>query len=158
MKKKAVRRPEGGTPPQNQVRRKKKGVRRPEGQRPESHARGSDDAKSPRPQGAKETRVQSVDGKVWVAKQYRAGRILKEDSSSEETIPIRAYPASVKLGSVTVSGGLTQNLGDFNSARFDVGVTLPCAVEELDDAYEAAIAFASQRLDELSNDLKRDDD
>lgn len=41
---------------------------------------------------------------------------------------------------VRVSGGVTQNMGDYNSARVDVMVELPCLpeVSEIDRAYHTA--------------------
>lgn len=141
MKKKAaVRRDENGRP----LRRKK---------RP---AKKEASAKSPAENRPKSTKT--VEGKVWISRQYKQGRIVRSESSEEEPIAVRAYPANVPLGSVSFSGGLTENLGDFNSARFDVGVTLPCTVEEVADAYEAAVELVSTRLRELEADVKREDD
>lgn len=140
-KKAAVRRDENGRP----LRRKK---------RP---AIKGDAGLKPRPED-RPVSTKTVEGRVYVSRQYKQGRIVRSESSNEEPIAVRAYPANVPLGSVSFSGGLTENLGDFNSARYDVGVTLPCTVEELEDAYEAAVEIVSTRLRELEADIKREDD
>lgn len=140
MKKKAVR-PQG-----QEVRRKKVAKKRPDS----DHARGQQTEGTP----AKK----QVDGRVWISRQYKAGRVIKEDSFEEDPIKARAYPSSVPLGSVSVTCGFTKNLGDFNSARIDVGITLPCVVEELEEAYQAAVEFAASKLAEQRTELSGEDD
>jgi hypothetical protein len=63
-----------------------------------------------------------------------------------ETIKVPVFhtdPAYIR-----VSGGHTMNLGDFNSLRVDVSVTLPCLPEmsEMDRAYAIASEWVEARL------------
>jgi len=63
----------------------------------------------------------------------------------ETTEAIYVKPFEVDPARVRVTGGCTKNMGDFNSARVDVMVELPCYPEptEIARAYE----FASQLVD-----------
>jgi len=64
-----------------------------------------------------------------------------EDSEERITVPIfETDPAHV-----SVSGGVTINLGDFNSVKMSVMVTLPCL--PVDSEIQRAYALASKRVD-----------
>jgi len=49
---------------------------------------------------------------------------------------------------ITVEGGRTLNLGNFESARVGVTVTVPCDHATLNDAYEWATNWVSEKIDE----------
>ena len=53
------------------------------------------------------------------------------------------HPAYVKVGA-----GMTVNLGQFESLRIDVSVSLPCLPEEIDDCYVTASDFVADKLNE----------
>ena len=62
----------------------------------------------------------------------------------DETIDVRTFvtaPASVEIGY-----GLTLNIGNYESARVDVKVSVPCYREEVDDAYAFAKKWAEDRV------------
>jgi hypothetical protein len=64
--------------------------------------------------------------------------------SKDETIEVHTFqtpPAAVDVGY-----GLTLNIGNYESARVDVRVTVPCYREELDDAYAFARKWAEERI------------
>jgi hypothetical protein len=67
-------------------------------------------------------------------------------SAENETLSVRTFltaPATVDVGY-----GLTINLGNFESARVDVRVSVPCYREETDAAYEWAKGWVGKRLEE----------
>ena len=69
---------------------------------------------------------------------YRAGEELdSNEESSEVAVP---FFGEVEVGRVRVGGGVTRNMGDFNSVRLDVAVELPClpVAEEVERAYGIA--------------------
>lgn len=69
--------------------------------------------------------------------------VLHDDS---ETIPLRnsgVIPAH-RLARIEVSAGMTVNLGNFESARIDVRVSLPCDIDALPEAYEDASAQVAE--------------
>lgn len=63
----------------------------------------------------------------------------------QESIEVAAFltdPARVR-----VSGGVTRNLGDYNSARVEVTVELPCYATEME--IRAAYSYASELVDSM---------
>lgn len=66
-------------------------------------------------------------------------------TESRERIRVPVYGTNVAR--VGVKGGITRNLGDYNSARVDVSIEVPCYPVEED--IRAAYVFASEMIDEL---------
>ena len=50
--------------------------------------------------------------------------------------------------SITVEGGRTLNLGNFESARVGVIMTMPCTKETLEEAYTYATEWVSAKIEE----------
>ena len=64
--------------------------------------------------------------------------------SKEEPLEVRTFitpPAHIELGY-----GLTLNIGNYESARVDVKLNVPCYREEVDEAYEWARKWAEDRV------------
>ena len=64
--------------------------------------------------------------------------------TKDEQIEVRAFvtePASVEIGY-----GLTLNIGNYESARVDVRLSVPCYREEMDDAFAFAKKWAEERV------------
>jgi hypothetical protein len=77
-----------------------------------------------------------------VTTQY--GKDASKQETSEETIEVRTFitqPAVVGL-----EFGLTLNLGNYESARISVTLTVPCYAEERDAAYVAAAKWVEDRI------------
>ena len=72
-------------------------------------------------------------------------RVLGEQSSQTDvTIEVNTFatdPARVQVGY-----GTTLNLGNFESARVDVLVSVPCYKEEIDDAFVAAKKWVEEKV------------
>jgi len=51
---------------------------------------------------------------------------------------------------VSVERGVTLNLGDYESMRFSVGLTMPCRaeVQAIQRAYDVALAWVDARVNE----------
>lgn len=56
--------------------------------------------------------------------------------------------------SVTVEGSHTVNLGNFNSARIGVSLTVPCSPSSLNDAYDWALGWCGARIEAEVNSAK----
>jgi len=68
----------------------------------------------------------------------------EQNQTDEEVVAVHVFQtASAK---VRVSMGLTVNLGNFESARCEVGVEIPCYREEIDDATHFARDYCEARL------------
>lgn len=96
---------------------------------------------------------------VVVSRQYCPSRFNKEDAMEDEvrTVEVHTF-ANVPTAQVSITGGLTKSLGDYNSAKVSVTVSLPTYVEELDDAFKVAgdklDEFLSPSLEEFVDMLK----
>jgi hypothetical protein len=55
-----------------------------------------------------------------------------------------------KTGSVGMSCGLTVNLGNYESARVDAWLTLPCTEESADEVFGKCHAFVSAKVEDKS--------
>jgi hypothetical protein len=88
-------------------------------------------------------------GKLWVTKHY-PGADEQTDEQEFSVHDFEVEPAWVKAGY-----GLTINLGNYESARCDVGVTLPTYVEEIPAAFEEAWKLAKAEIKEQTKDIKK---
>lgn len=67
--------------------------------------------------------------------------VLKETSEVVEVSQFKTTPAIIHRGY-----GVTINQGNYESARVDVSVSLPCYVEDLEHADEYARQFVEKRI------------
>lgn len=73
----------------------------------------------------------------------------EREEIADETIAVR--PFVVEAAEVSLSRGRTVNLGNFESVRVDVGIKVPCYLEEAVDAFEFAKRFTAERLEDEVN-------
>lgn len=91
--------------------------------------------------------------RVTVTREFtREGKDLGFSSHSEETIAVRKFVTEPAKASVTM--GMTISLGNFEFARIDVGLVVPCYMEEHEDAYEYAKKFVEKRTLEEAKEAK----
>ena len=50
--------------------------------------------------------------------------------------------------SITVEGGRVMNLGNYETARIGVTITVPCSKDTLDEAYAYATGWVSEKIEE----------
>jgi len=86
-------------------------------------------------------------GKKWVSRHYGGNDIDTDEKLEIQTFDVE--PAWIKVGC-----GVTINLGNFESARCDVGVTLPTYVEELSDAFKRAWGIAEEEIQRQVKEIK----
>ena len=88
---------------------------------------------------AEEAAVAFVDGRyLHKGKEYKA-------EASEEVVSVHNFDGPVAR--VRRGYGLTMNLGNYESARFDVVLELPCRVEDVDAADEFAREWVEKRCE-----------
>ena len=88
-------------------------------------------------------------GKIWVTRTI--GNFPEEHHESNlEVSHFETHPAWVNA-----KYGLTMNLGNYESARVDCGVTLPCYVEEIPEAFEEAWEIAKREIQEQAKGIKK---
>jgi len=74
-------------------------------------------------------------------------------ASKDEEIAVRTFvtnPAMVEIGY-----GLTLNIGNYESARIDVRVSLPCYVEETDQAFAFAKKWTEERIQTEVKEIRK---
>jgi len=84
-----------------------------------------------------------------------SNRFVREGDSSEvvEVSKFETEPAKVTRGY-----GLTLNLGNYESARVDVSVTVPCYVEDIDKADKWAASWVQKRIEAEVSMIKHKDE
>lgn len=96
---------------------------------------------------------QNLDGVVWVRRTYpkRTGPEAEFYTerwypTKEDSVPDVLPAGAGELARVKVGLGMTINLGNYESARVDVGVELPCRVAEVNDAFGLAWEAAEHEV------------
>ncbi len=101
-------------------------------------------------QAGKADNQESVENEMAVrswfhfVKTYKGKPIKGTERDEEELITVRQFvtePAIIRRGY-----GLTINLGNFEAARLDVGISFPCYREEIIDADNFASDFCESRI------------
>lgn len=95
------------------------------------------------PQPVEAPKVQHILKEVTATVARTYGKIGAPETK-DETIEVKTFvtqPATVEIGY-----GLTLNIGNYESARVDVKVSVPCYREETDAAYEYAKTWAESRV------------
>jgi hypothetical protein len=101
--------------------------------------------KSPEPKvDPNESKEVMAPAQVFVTKQYKLDGKEGEPQAKEEIISIQKFVT--EPARVSFALGLTLNLGNYESARIDVGMYVPCYREEAQDAYLFAKKFVMDRL------------
>jgi hypothetical protein len=67
------------------------------------------------------------------------------NKDTREGVPMENIPAD-KLAKVKHGMSLTINLGDYQSAKVEVGIELPVHVDAVDNAFETAAEFSNSKL------------
>ena len=75
----------------------------------------------------------------------------EDEEEQVEPLTSSAFPPGIEPAFVKVAAGGTYNLGNFESMRLDVSVTLPCLPDDIDATYERASDFVSEKLGEEEN-------
>ena len=92
-------------------------------------------------------------GKFWAhVILSNAGNVIYPEYMEEHDLPYGPEDTE-NMAKAKMTFGRTVNLGDYNTARIDVGVELPCRVNELDDAYDAAERIIGPKLARLTNNV-----
>lgn len=68
------------------------------------------------------------------------------EEEENETLEDVTFPPGVEPAFVRASAGGTYNLGDYQSLRLDVSVTLPCRPSRIEETYERAASFVAEKL------------
>lgn len=86
--------------------------------------------------------------RLWVERTFPLGDTQFEDKNVE----IRVF--ETQPASVSAKAGRTINLGNYESVRIEVGVSIPCYAEEVEVGLEAASSLVGQFLAQEEAKLK----
>ena len=90
---------------------------------------------------------------VTVRKQFR---VSGENSEIEETVDtIDVHKFVTEPAKIEFKLGVTMNLGDFESARVDIGVSMPYYKEELREAYAYSRQIAESVIADEKTKIKK---
>ena len=82
----------------------------------------------------------------------------QETAAIDETVstPI-STAAPIAMARVGFSSGMTLNLGNYESARLEVSISMPCDVSEVEETFEFCKRFVEEKGEALlaENDLKK---
>jgi len=81
---------------------------------------------------------------VYVNKTVGPSRGGPPPDGEEDIIAVHKFETDPAM--VSVDYAITMNLGNYESAKISVSVSVPCYKEEIDEAYEFAQAWAEERL------------
>lgn len=91
--------------------------------------------------------VTHVPIQVTVKRSFKDG-YYKTEREQVEDEQIEVRPFVVEAAEVSLTRGLTISLGKFEFVRLDVGIKVPCYMEEAVEAYKFAQRFTAERLEE----------
>lgn len=92
---------------------------------------------------------QAKEGTIFTTTQYSKKGV---EENTETKIEVRRF--DVEPAYVRANYGLTINLGNYESARCDVSVTLPCYVEEIPAAFDRAWEIAKAQIQTQVKSIK----
>jgi len=93
-------------------------------------------------------------GSVEVTKTWKDGKFTVDEDNSEELIEVKKFAEGAHIARVSFGGRMTVNMGNFESIQVSVGIELPCYVEEVQDAFDAAKNLVNQRLNTEVEDCR----
>lgn len=92
-------------------------------------------------------------GMLKVMKVYKKRGVEVNEVVENEMIEVGRF--GVETARVMYAAGVTVNIGNYESVKCDISVTLPTYVEELEDAFVVAKTFAHDRLGLEVDEIKK---
>lgn len=76
-----------------------------------------------------------------------------------ETTPMPLSKTRRPMARVGYASGTTINLGNYESVRLDVSISIPCEIEDIDEAFDTCVQFVGEKSTQLleDNNLDRKD-
>lgn len=104
-------------------------------------------ARRVRPAQAQERgRVAAMASKVEEGRMVSSTSAYDQETTQTEVMTRTHFAPGQEPAFVRVGAGLTCNLGNFESLRIDVAVTLPCLITEIDATVALASDFVADRV------------
>lgn len=97
-------------------------------------------------------KTQAVATTVLVRKQFITKGVEGEVAESDHQLEVHVF--QTEPAKVSFEAGVTMNMGNYESARISVGVSVPCYKEELPDALVFARAFVEGEIAKQMKEVK----
>ena len=88
----------------------------------------------------------NLEGSIRVRRLWKEGGEVKEEESEEDLIEVKVPNPRVPLASVGFNCRMTIDLGNYESVQVGVFASVPCYMEEMDEAYNQTKMFVDHRL------------
>lgn len=84
-----------------------------------------------------------------VTKEYKDGSVIEE---SEELGHVKS---STPMASLHISMGITRNLGNYESVKVSIGITLPClpTQEDIEDSYTEGKSWVDDKINAINQEI-----
>jgi hypothetical protein len=89
-----------------------------------------------------------------VIRQYKEGAVITREEAGEDMIEVTVPPKDVPLAEVGVSSSMTLNMGNYESVKVGISISLPTVLPELEEAYKAAKNLVDSKLNAEVNDIR----
>jgi len=93
-------------------------------------------------------RISVRDGILEVSK-----TVLGKEEVSSERIRVRPFLTNVAV--ISVKAGVTVNLGNYESGRVDVMLSMPCYVQEVEDVYSQVKDWVDKKVAQEYKELNK---
>ena len=93
--------------------------------------------------------LRNGDGKIKVSRThvyYEDGEKKEDEVLKEDQIEVNRFETNV--ATVSIKKGITKNLGNYESVRVDVMVSVPCYVEEIDTIYDELDLVVDEQINQ----------
>lgn len=97
--------------------------------------------------------VKAVSGIVHIERQYKVVKEDKEFATEVLKLPVTRFVTTP--AKVAVKYGVTLNMGNYESARVDVMVEVPCYKEDIDEVYQMIADYTEELVTEHIEQIKK---
>ena len=91
---------------------------------------------------------------LQVQRMYKDGSVIKKEEIGEDFIDVIVPPKDVPLAEVGISSSMTLNLGNYESVKLGISITLPCVLGEVEEAFKAAKKFIDMKLNSEVEEIR----
>ena len=104
----------------------------------------------PRTTARRESTTEAQTGRAAVSTSHKAnGEVVDQESESELIADARWHiPAGEEPAYVRMAAGKTYNLGNYESLRLDVSVSMPCRPSQVDEACTTVSDIVAEKFEE----------
>jgi uncharacterized protein GlcG (DUF336 family) len=95
--------------------------------------------------------VAPAKAEILVESKVAKGEYKQQSQESETLVPGLFHTNGMKI---TVEGGTTINLGNYESAKIGVSVTIPCSPDTMNEAYDYGLAWVGERISKETKNAK----